>query len=145
MTYEVKITTVDKNLTYVVKAENVLEAEEKALKKDYHAAGRYHEHDNSWPEVGGKGQDLHRTRHVNANRNDDKPTERSQDGGAATDPYFSFSGNHRYAASDNLRSSKFKSRSNRNSSMATQRAAAWALRSLIRSSHEICFPMGAKA
>ena len=49
MTYEVKITTVDKNLTYVVKAENVLEAEEKALKKlekdipkDYITAGQYH-------------------------------------------------------------------------------------------------------
>ncbi len=48
MTYEVKITTVDKNLTYVVKAENVLEAEEKALKKlekdipkDYVTAGQY--------------------------------------------------------------------------------------------------------
>ena len=48
MTYEVKITTVDKNLTYVVKAENVLEAEEKALKKlekdipkDYITAGQY--------------------------------------------------------------------------------------------------------
>jgi len=48
MTYEVKITTVDKNLTYVVKAENVLEAEEKALKKlekdipkNYVTAGQY--------------------------------------------------------------------------------------------------------
>ena len=49
MIYEVKITTIDKNLTYVVKAENVLEAEEEALKKlekdipkDYFSAGQYH-------------------------------------------------------------------------------------------------------
>ena len=49
MTYEVKITTIDKNFTYVVKAENVLEAEEVALKelgkdipKDYVTAGQYH-------------------------------------------------------------------------------------------------------
>ena len=49
MTYEVKITTIDKNLTYVVKAENVLEAEEAAIKKlkkdvpkDYITAGQYH-------------------------------------------------------------------------------------------------------
>ncbi len=49
MTYEVKITTVDKNLTYVVKAENVLKAETEALKKlkkdvpkDYITAGQYH-------------------------------------------------------------------------------------------------------
>ena len=49
MTYEVKITTVNKNLTYIVKAENVLEAEEAALKKlekdvpkDYITAGQYH-------------------------------------------------------------------------------------------------------
>jgi hypothetical protein len=48
MTYEVKITTVDKNLTYVVKAENVLKAETEALKKlkkdvpkDYITAGQY--------------------------------------------------------------------------------------------------------
>jgi hypothetical protein len=48
MTYEVKITTIDKNFTYVVKAENVLEAEEVALKelgkdipKDYITAGQY--------------------------------------------------------------------------------------------------------
>ena len=33
MTYKVKITTVNKNLTYVVKAANVLEAEEAAIKK----------------------------------------------------------------------------------------------------------------
>ena len=49
MTYEVKITTIDKNLTYVVKAENVLEAETEALKelgkdipKDHITAGQYH-------------------------------------------------------------------------------------------------------
>jgi hypothetical protein len=49
MTYEVKITTVDKNLTYIVKAENVLEAEEEAIKKlekdvpkDYITAGQFH-------------------------------------------------------------------------------------------------------
>ncbi len=49
MTYEVKITTVDKNLTYIVKAENVLKAETEALKKlkkdvpkDYITAGQYH-------------------------------------------------------------------------------------------------------
>tara|TARA_Y100000310_G_scaffold70873_1_gene66651 strand:- start:353 stop:535 length:183 start_codon:yes stop_codon:yes gene_type:complete len=49
MTYEVKITTIDKNLTYIVKAENVLEAEEVAIKKlekdipkDYITAGQYH-------------------------------------------------------------------------------------------------------
>ena len=49
MTYEVKITTVNKNLTYIVKAENVLEAEVEALKelkkdipKDYVTAGQYH-------------------------------------------------------------------------------------------------------
>ena len=49
MTYEVKITTIDKNLTYVVKAENVLEAETEALRKlekdvpkDYITAGQYH-------------------------------------------------------------------------------------------------------
>ena len=49
MTYEVKITTIDKNLTYIVKAENVLEAETEALKelgkdipKDHITAGQYH-------------------------------------------------------------------------------------------------------
>ena len=49
MTYEVKITTIDKNLTYIVKAENVLEAEtealsklEKDIPKDYITAGQYH-------------------------------------------------------------------------------------------------------
>ena len=49
MTYEVKITTIDKNFTYVVKAENVLEAETEALRKlekdvpkDYITAGQYH-------------------------------------------------------------------------------------------------------
>ena len=49
MTYEVKITTIDKNLTYVVKAENVLEAETEALKelgkdipKAHITAGQYH-------------------------------------------------------------------------------------------------------
>jgi hypothetical protein len=49
MTYEVKITTVNKNLTYIVKAENVLEAEAEALRKlekdvpkDYITAGQYH-------------------------------------------------------------------------------------------------------
>jgi len=49
MTYEVKITTVNKNLTYIVKAENVLEAETEALRKlekdvpkDYITAGQYH-------------------------------------------------------------------------------------------------------
>ena len=49
MIYEVKITTTYKNVTYVVKAENVLEAEEEALKKlekdvpkDYITAGQYH-------------------------------------------------------------------------------------------------------
>ena len=49
MTYEVKITTIDKNLTYIVKAENVLKAETEALKKlkkdvpkDYITAGQYH-------------------------------------------------------------------------------------------------------
>ena len=49
MTYEVKITTIDKNFTYVVKAENVLNAEAAALKelekdipKDYITAGQYH-------------------------------------------------------------------------------------------------------
>jgi hypothetical protein len=48
MTYEVKITTIDKNLTYVVKAENVLEAEAEAIKKlgkdipkDYVTAGQF--------------------------------------------------------------------------------------------------------
>ena len=49
MIYEVKITTTYKNVTYVVKAENVLEAEEEALKKlekdvpkDYITSGQYH-------------------------------------------------------------------------------------------------------
>ena len=49
MTYEVKITTIDKNLTYIVKAENVLEAEtealsklEKDIPKDHITAGQYH-------------------------------------------------------------------------------------------------------
>ena len=48
MTYEVKITTVNKNLTYQVKAKNVLEAEDEALKKlkkdipkDHVTAGQY--------------------------------------------------------------------------------------------------------
>ena len=48
MTYEVKNTTIDKNLTYIVKAENVLEAEtealsklEKDIPKDYITAGQY--------------------------------------------------------------------------------------------------------
>jgi len=49
MTYEVKIKALDKNFTYAVKAENVLEAEEVALKKlekdipkNYVTAGQYH-------------------------------------------------------------------------------------------------------
>mgnify|MGYP001579285815 FL=1 len=49
MIYEVKITTTYKSVTYVVKAENVLEAEEEALKKlekdvpkDHITAGQYH-------------------------------------------------------------------------------------------------------
>jgi len=49
MTYEVTIKALDKDFAYVVKAENVLEAEEVALKKlekdipkDYVTAGQYH-------------------------------------------------------------------------------------------------------
>jgi chemotaxis methyl-accepting protein methylase len=49
MKYEVAIKALDKDLSYIVKAENVLEAEEKALKelskdipKDYFTAGQYH-------------------------------------------------------------------------------------------------------
>ncbi len=49
MLYEVKITTTYKNVTYVVKAENVLKAETEALKKlekdvpkEYITAGQYH-------------------------------------------------------------------------------------------------------
>ena len=48
MIYEVHITTVNKNLTYQVKAKNVLEAEDEALKKlkkdipkDHITAGQY--------------------------------------------------------------------------------------------------------
>ena len=48
MKYEVAIKALDKDLSYIVKAENVLEAEEKALKKlekdipkDYVTAGQY--------------------------------------------------------------------------------------------------------
>ena len=48
MVYEVHITTINKNFTYKVKAENVLEAEDEALKmlkkdipKDYITAGQY--------------------------------------------------------------------------------------------------------
>ena len=48
MIYEVHITTVNKNLTYQVKAKNVLEAEDEALKKlkkdipkDHVTAGQY--------------------------------------------------------------------------------------------------------
>ena len=49
MTYEVTIKAVDKDFAYIVKAENVLEAEEVAIKKlekdipkDYITAGQYH-------------------------------------------------------------------------------------------------------
>ena len=49
MTYEVTIKALDKDFAYVVKAENVLEAEEVALKKlkkdipkDHVTAGQYH-------------------------------------------------------------------------------------------------------
>ena len=49
MTYEVTIKAVDKDFAYIVKAENVLQAEEVALKKlekdipkDYITAGQYH-------------------------------------------------------------------------------------------------------
>ena len=49
MTYEVTIKALDKDFAYVVKAENVLEAEVEALKelkkdipKDYVTAGQYH-------------------------------------------------------------------------------------------------------
>ena len=49
MTYEVTIKAVHKNFAYVVKAENVLKAEEEALKelgkdipKDHITAGQYH-------------------------------------------------------------------------------------------------------
>ena len=48
MIYEVHITTINKNFTYQVKAENVLEAEDEALKKlkkdipkDHITAGQY--------------------------------------------------------------------------------------------------------
>ena len=48
MIYEVHITTINKNFTYKVKAENVLEAEDEALKKlkkdipkDHVTAGQY--------------------------------------------------------------------------------------------------------
>ena len=48
MIYEVHITTINKNFTYKVKAENVLEAEDEALKKlkkdipkDHITAGQY--------------------------------------------------------------------------------------------------------
>lgn len=49
MTYEVTIKALDKDFAYVVKAENVLEAEtealsklEKDIPKDYITAGQYH-------------------------------------------------------------------------------------------------------
>ena len=49
MTYEVKIKALNKNFIYAVRAENVLEAEEVALKKlekdipkDHVTAGQYH-------------------------------------------------------------------------------------------------------
>ena len=49
MTYEVTIKADDKDFAYIVKAENVLEAEEVAIKKlekdipkDYITAGQYH-------------------------------------------------------------------------------------------------------